>query len=142
MRIGFTSGVFDLFHVGHLNHLRNCRQHCDHLVVGVNTSAVVRSYKDQEPTIEFEDRCEILRSVRYVDRVVPRDVRDTLEDWRRHQFDVQFVGGDWKGTARAREIERTLAPLGVPVIYLPYTPGISSRGIRRAILAVGSRPAP
>ncbi len=125
MIIGYTSGVFDLFHIGHLNVLRNARAMCDRLIVGVSSDELV-AYKHKKAVIPFQERLEIVRSVRYVDAVVPQYDLDKLDMWRRLRFNVLFVGDDWYGSDRWREVDAQLDAVGVRVVYFPYTRGISS----------------
>ena len=122
---GYAAGVFDLFHVGHVRLLRRAKQQCDHLTVAVSTDEVVR-YKSKVPVIPFEERMEVVASCRYVDSVVPQESLDKIEAWRIHQFDILFVGTDWKGSKRWKEYEEFLSKNGSRVIYLPYTKGTSS----------------
>ena len=125
-RIGYTSGVYDMFHVGHLNLLRNAKSYCDRLVVGVSTDELVKSYKNKIPVISHKDRMDIVSAIRYVDSVVPQVDMDKLASVRSVHADVVFVGSDWKGTSKWNEIEELLKTNGIDVIYLPYTNGISS----------------
>lgn len=125
MKIGYTTGVFDLFHLGHLNLLRNARALCDKLVVGVTTDELV-AYKHKRSVIPFEERFEIVRSCRYVDAVVPQETLDKFAAWEKLRFDVMFVGDDWFKNARWQGIEKQLSDVGVKVVYFPYTKGTSS----------------
>ena len=95
MIVGYTTGVFDLFHVGHINLLQSAKALCDTLIVGVNTDELTEAYKGERPIIPFAERIEIVRSVRYVDLAIRRDIRDKLAEWRRLKFDIMFVGDDW-----------------------------------------------
>ena len=95
MIIGYTTGVFDLFHVGHLNILKRAREQCDFLIVGVSTDELVEQYKNKRPVICYQERMEIVKAIRYVDRVVPQTSRDKLAAWKEHRFDKMFVGDDW-----------------------------------------------
>jgi len=123
--VGYTSGVFDLFHVGHLNLLRNARSLCDRLIVGVSTDELV-SYKHKQPVIPFYERVEIVRACRYVDAVVSQSDLDKVKALERLQFDVLFVGDDWYGDASWEVYERELRRANVKVVYFPYTTGTSS----------------
>lgn len=125
MVVGYTTGVFDLFHVGHVNILKNCKSFCDKLIVGVTIDELV-IYKNKKAVIPFEERCEILRSCRYVDVVVPQHTMDKLEALDRYKFNIMFVGDDWYGTDKWNEIEKEFTTLGVKVIYFPYTKTTSS----------------
>lgn len=133
MVIGYTTGVFDMFHVGHLNILKKAKEQCDYLIVGVSTDELVRKEKNKTPIIPFEDRCEIVRAIKYVDMVVPQADKDKLSAWQRHKFNKMFVGSDWKGTPQWTEFERIFSGLGVEIVYFPYTKRISSTLLREII---------
>jgi glycerol-3-phosphate cytidylyltransferase len=125
MKLGYTTGVFDLFHVGHLNLLRNARALCDKLVVGVTTDELV-AYKHKRSVISFAERLEIVRACRYVDAVVPQETLDKFAAWEKLRFDVMFVGDDWFRNERWQAVERQFADVGVKIVYFPYTKGTSS----------------
>lgn len=125
-KIGYTSGVFDLFHIGHLNLLRRAKEQCDHLIVGVTTDEIVQIRKNKTPVIPFDERVEIVNSIKYVDEVVPQDNMDKLGAWEKLGFNVVFVGDDWKGTASWIKYEEDFNSVGVSVVYFPYTGGTSS----------------
>lgn len=125
MKIGYTTGVYDLFHIGHLNILRRAKEHCDYLIVGVTVDELV-AYKNKKAVIPFEERKAIVEAIRYVDKVVPQVSMDKMEAWREHKFDVMFVGDDWKGTEKWNEYERQFKEVGVEIEYFPYTKGTSS----------------
>ena len=133
MIIGYTTGVFDLFHVGHLNILRQAKAQCDHLIVGVSTDELVESYKHKLPMIPYEDRKQIVESIRYVDEVVPQVDRDKFAAWEKYRFDRMFVGDDWKGSPLFEELEQRFAPLGVQIVYFPYTKGTSSTFLKETL---------
>ena len=135
--IGYTTGVFDMFHIGHLNILRRAKEQCDYLIVGVSTDELVQHDKNKTPIISFADRIEIVSSIQYVDQVVPQENKNKLEAWRKYKFDKMFVGGDWKGTLAWQNFEKEFAPLGVEIIYLPHTDGISSSILRDKIYGGG-----
>ena len=118
MVIGYTTGVFDLFHIGHLSLLRNAKSMCDTLVVGVTTDDLV-SYKGKRPVIPFEERAEIVRSCKYVDLVVPQNNMDKVSACRMLNASLLFVGEDWYGTEKWKNYEEELEKQGVKVIYLP-----------------------
>lgn len=124
MVVGYTSGVFDLLHIGHLNILRRAKEHCDFLIVGVSTDELVENYKHKKPIVPFEERIEIVSAMRYVDRVVPQETLNKLAAWEKYHFDVMFHGDDWKGSPLFSEAE--LAGHGVKIIYFPYTKNVSS----------------
>lgn len=133
MIIGYTTGVFDLFHIGHLNILRQAKAQCDHLIVGVSTDELVRQYKNKSPVICYEERVEIVKAVRYVDEVVPQFDRDKFAAWERLGFHKMFVGDDWKGSALFNELEQRFASLGVQIVYFPYTKGTSSTFLKETL---------
>lgn len=132
MIIGYTTGVFDLFHVGHLNLLKNAKAMCDKLIVGVTVDELVL-YKGKKAFIPFEDRIEIVRSIRYVDAVVPQYDMDKLAACRKLGASILFVGDDWYGTEKWDRYEKELANEDIKVIYFPYTKGISSTLINNAL---------
>lgn len=132
MIIGYTAGVYDLFHVGHLNILKNAKGLCDKLVVGVTTDELV-SYKGKHALIPFEDRAEIVRSIKYVDAVVPQSDMDKLTMCKKLGASILFVGDDWYETEKWKEYERQFQEAGIKIIYFPYTKGVSSTIIRDAI---------
>ncbi len=132
-KVGYTTGVFDLFHIGHLNLLKNAKECCDYLIVGVSTDEVVREYKHKTPVIPFDERIEIVKAIRYVDQVVPQTVMDKYLAWERYHFDVLFHGDDWKGTSMYNDIENKLNAVGCDIVFLPHTSGISSTLISNTI---------
>ena len=119
--IGFTSGVFDLFHIGHLNMIRNAKSLCDKLIVGVTTDELV-SYKGKEAIIPFLERMEIVRSISYVDAVIAQADMDKMKLYKKLKFDVMFVGDDWYDSEKWNQFEK----VGVKIVYFPYTQGTSS----------------
>jgi glycerol-3-phosphate cytidylyltransferase len=131
--IGYTTGVFDLFHVGHLNVLRRAKGLCDKLIVGVTTDSLLMEYKNKKALMPFDERVEIVASIQYVDTVVPQDSLDKLGAWNKLRFDVMFVGDDWHNTPKWREYERQLQDVGVRVVYFPYTKGVSSTLLNRMV---------
>ncbi|MBN2406068.1 MAG: adenylyltransferase/cytidyltransferase family protein [Elusimicrobia bacterium] len=131
--VGYTTGVYDLFHVGHVNILRKAKSMCDKLIVGVSTDKLVR-YKNKTPVIPFEERSEIVGSIKYVDVVVPQDNLDKLEAWKKFKYDILFVGDDWYNTPRWKELEKKLAEKKVKIVYFPYTKGTSSTLINQILL--------
>lgn len=130
MVIGYTSGVFDMFHIGHLNILRLAKSKCDKLIVGVSTDEVVQEYKNHTPIIPFEQRIAIVEAIKYVDEVVPQTTMDKMEMWEKVHFDVMYHGNEWKGTELYNRYELEFAKVGVVVEYLPHTEGISSSMLR------------
>lgn len=132
MIIGYTSGVYDLFHIGHLNLLKNAKGLCDKLIVGVTTDELVM-YKNKKAVIPFEERMEIVRNIKYVDAVIPQGNMDKLEMWEKVKFDVMFVGDDWYGQDRWKKIEAQFDEVNVRIVYFPYTKGTSSTLINRTL---------
>lgn len=130
-KIGYTTGVFDMFHIGHLNILRRAKEQCDYLIVGVTTDELCMSRKSKQPIINQKDRMEIVSAIRYVDRVVSQDNMDKLAAVRDYGADVVFVGSDWKGTEAWNNYEKQFATLGCEVVYLDHTDGVSSTILRR-----------
>jgi len=129
MITGYTTGAFDLFHVGHLNILRAAKGMCDRLIVGVSTDDLVFEYKGKRPEIPCVWRTEIVRAVKYVDVAFRREVMDKVEEWRRIKFNVVFVGDDWYQNEKWEKWEAELEANGVEIIYLPNTPGVSTSRI-------------
>ena len=126
MIIGYTTGVFDMFHVGHLNLLARAREQCDRLIVGVSTDDVVLDYKKHAPIVPYAERVAIVKAIRYVDEVVPQTSMDKFVAWEKLRFNRLFHGNDWKGSAMYNEVEAKLKAVGVEVVYFPYTQGTSS----------------
>ena len=124
--IGYTTGVFDMFHIGHLNILKRAKEQCDYLIVGVSTDEVVEEYKKKTPIIKFEERIAIVEAIKYVDKVVPQTTMDKMEAWKQLKFDVMFHGSDWKGSDMYNHIIEKFNNIGVQVIFLPHTEGVSS----------------
>lgn len=129
-KIGYTTGVFDMFHIGHLNILRRAKEQCERLIVGVSTDEVVVSYKHHQPVIPFKDRAAIVDAICYVDEVVAQDSMDKFEAWKHLHFDVMFHGSEWKGTPLYNSYEEKFATVGVEIVYLLPTEGISSTILR------------
>ena len=125
MLIGYTTGVYDLFHVGHLNMLRDAKSLCDKLIVGVSTDEVVK-YKHKKSVIPFNERIRIVRSIKYVDAAIPQNDRNKILAWKKIKFDILFVGDDWYGEKKWKEFEKTLKKKNIKIIYFPYTKGTSS----------------
>ena len=132
MIIGYTAGVYDLFHIGHLNLLKNAKGMCDKLIVGVTTDELV-SYKHKRAMIPFEDRVEIVRSIKYVDAVVPQEDMDKLTMCKKLKANVMFVGDDWYDTEKWQQFEEEFKEAGIQIVYFPYTKGISSTQIAKAL---------
>lgn len=125
-KVGYTSGVYDMFHIGHLNILKRAKERCEYLVVGVSTDELVMEYKNKTPVISYKDRAAIIASIRYVDKVVPQINMDKLSSVKEVNAEVIFVGDDWRGTTKWDEIEMELSAHSIDVVYLPHTEGISS----------------
>lgn len=135
MTVGYTTGVYDLFHIGHLNLLKNAKGMCDKLIVGVTVDELV-AYKGKQSMIPFEDRIEIVRSIKYVDAAVPQYDMDKLSACKKLGADILFVGDDWYGTEKWQKYEEEFAREGIRIVYFPYTKGISSTQITKALNAV------
>ena len=131
--IGFTAGAFDMFHVGHLNLIKNAKARCDYLIVGVNTDELIASYKDKNVVVPLAERLQIIESIKYVDEVIAVDTLDKGKMWEKKKFDVVFIGDDWKGSERWNETEQKLKKYNVDVVYLPYTTGTTSTLLREKL---------
>ena len=131
--VGYLSGTFDLFHIGHLNIIRRAKEQCDYLIVGVSTDELVRRDKNKTPVIPYEERAAIVAALKYVDRVVPQPDKNKLGAWEKYRFNKMFVGDDWKGTDTWNRFEEQFRPLGVEIVYLPHTDGISSTQLTSVI---------
>ena len=126
--VGYTTGVFDLFHIGHLNLLKNAKGLCDKLIVGVTTDELV-SYKHKKAVIPFEERIEIVRNIKCVDAAIPQEDLDKFKMWEKLHFDILFVGDDW-----FKHPEAKFAKVGVKIVYYPYTKGTSSTLINETLV--------
>ena len=124
--VGYTTGVFDMFHIGHLNILKKAKEQCDYLIVGVSTDEVVETYKHKKPIICFEERLAIVEAIKYVDEVVPQTSMNKLEAWEKLHFDVLFHGSDWKNSDMYNKVIEDLGKVGAEVVFLPHTEGVSS----------------
>lgn len=131
--IGYTTGVYDMFHIGHLNVIRKAKEQCDYLIVGISTDELAEKEKHKTPVIPYEERIAIVSALKYVDQVVPQSDIDKVAAWKRYHFNKLFVGSDWEGTPRWKVYEEEFRPLGVSIIYLPYTDGISSTKLTSVI---------
>ncbi len=129
MQLGYTCGVYDLFHIGHLNLLKNAKGLCDKLIVGVTVDELV-AYKHKKAVIPFSERIEIVRNIKFVDAAIPQENIDKYEMWKKLHFDILFVGDDWYDTPSWKEMEKRFEEVGVRVVYFPYTKTISSTIIR------------
>ncbi len=135
--VGYVSGVFDLFHVGHLNLLERAKRYCDYLIVGVVADDVCFSYKNRYPIICTEERRRIIESIKYTDEAVVEETVEIMNDkmwsYNKYKFDITFVGDDWKGTEKWNRYEKEFAEIGVRIMYLPYTQNISTTKIKEQI---------
>lgn len=128
--IGYTCGAFDMFHVGHLNILRNAKSMCDHLIVAVSTNGLIESTKNTKPVISFEHRIEIVRNIQYVDMAISQNNLDKITAHRKLKYDILFVGDDWYDSPKWAEYENTLNGHGAKIVYFPYTEKISTTKIK------------
>jgi glycerol-3-phosphate cytidylyltransferase len=136
-KIGYTTGVFDLFHIGHLNILKRARLECDYLIVGITTDELAMSVKGEKPFISFEERVEIVESIKFVDEVVPQTTYNKMKAWNNLKFDRMFVGDDWKDTKEWIQIEKDFSEYNVEIIYFSYTTHTSSTILRDVLKKVG-----
>ena len=130
MVIGYTTGVFDMFHMGHLNILRRAKEQCDYLIVGVTTDSLCYDRKSKYPVICEKDRMDIVAAIRYVDKVIPQESMDKVDVVKEYGINLVFVGSDWKGTDAWNQYEKEFAEYGCSVVYLDYTEGVSSSMLR------------
>ncbi len=126
MVIGYTTGVYDMFHIGHLNVISRAKEQCDYLIVGVSTDSLVQREKNKTPVIPYEERAAIVAALKCVDQVVPQEDKNKFGAWEKLHFHKMFVGSDWQGTEAWKKYEEQFKPLGVEIVYLPHTDGISS----------------
>ena len=129
-KIGYTQGVFDMFHIGHLNLINHAKEHCDYLIVGVNADELVEAYKHKTPVINERERQAIVANIKAVDECIIVTSLDKVEAWKQLRFDAIFIGDDWKGNPRWEQTRLDLAEYGVDVVFLPYTQGVSSTILR------------
>ena len=122
-----------MFHIGHLNLIRNAKRHCDYLIVGVNKDELVESYKNKRPIIPLEERVEIVRAIRYVDEVIATDTLDKTKIWEKVHFDEIYIGDDWKGNERWEKTGKEMEQLGAKLVFLPYTKDTSSTMLREKL---------
>ncbi len=132
MILGYTTGVYDLFHIGHLNLLKNAKGMCDKLIVGVTSDKLV-GYKNKRSVIPFEERMEIVRNVKFVDAVIPQEDMDKFKVWEMLKFDIMFVGDDWADSDKWKVYEAKFKEVGVRIMYFPYTKGTSSTLINETL---------
>ena len=131
--IGYTQGTFDMFHIGHLNLIKNAKRHCDYLVVGVNSDDLVESYKNKRPIIPLDERVEIMRAIKYVDEVIVTNTLDKKEIWEKVRFNEIYIGDDWKGNERWEKTGQETEQLGAKLVFLPYTKDTSSTMLREKL---------
>lgn len=131
--VGYAPGAYDMFHIGHLNILRQAKRYCDYLIAGVVSDEMCELTKGKRPVIPLAERMEIVSHISYVDEVVAEVVPEKLETWKTVQFDVLFKGDDWRGTAKGIKLEQDFAAVGVDIVYFPYTTHTSSTLLRRAL---------
>lgn len=129
-KIGYTQGVYDMFHIGHLNLINHAKEYCDYLIVGVNSDDLVQSYKHKTPVIHENERRFIVSNIKAVDECVVVNTLDKIDAWNNYHFNAIFIGDDWKGNPRWVKTEQDLEPYGAKVVYLPHTDGISSTILR------------
>lgn len=129
-KVGYTQGVFDMFHIGHLTLLNNAAKRCDKLIVGVNSDLLVQDYKKKTPVVNEYNRAEIIRNIKAVDECIIVETLDKVEILKKYKYDAIFIGDDWKGNDRWAQTEIDLKPYGVDVVYLPHTPDVSSTILR------------
>jgi glycerol-3-phosphate cytidylyltransferase len=134
MILGYTAGVFDLFHIGHLNLLRNAKSVCDKLIVGITTDELMLSYKKKKTIIPFNERFEIVRNITCVDAVIPQENMDKFSVWEKLKFDIMVVGDDWFQTSKWQDLENQFKENGVRIVYFPYTKGTSSTLINKILI--------
>lgn len=137
-RVGYAPGVYDLFHIGHLNILRHSREHCDFLIAGVVSDEESLRAKGRKPVVAAEERRAIVENIRYVDKAVIEDVDSKMAMWEQIRFDVLFKGDDWRGTPKGDALEAMFAEVGVEIHYFPYTAHTSSTMLREALGMVAS----
>lgn len=134
--IGYTTGVFDMFHIGHLNILKKAKENCDYLIVGVSTDELVTKYKTKSAVVPFSERFQIVESIRFVDKVVVQENRDKYKAWEELKFDKMFVGSDWKNSELFNELEKKFEEVNVEIIYFDYTDGTSSTLLREKLVGI------
>ena len=131
--VGYTTGVFDLFHVGHLNILEKAANECDYLIVGVTARETVKKYKGKYPITSLEDRMAIVRAIKYVDKVVIQENMDKVKAWEKYKYDVLFHGNDWENSPMYNEIKSKLSVLGVKLKFFKYTERTSTSSLKSKI---------
>jgi len=137
-KVGYTTGVYDMFHIGHLNILKKAKEQCEYLIVAISTDELVQTSKNKMPIIPFDERVEIVQSIKYVDQVVPQNDKDKMGAYNKYKFDAMFVGDDWKNHPLFQDAEKKLKESNVDVIYFPYTKETSSTMLREKLQAIGT----
>lgn len=137
--IGYTSGVFDLFHIGHLNILKNAKAMCDKLIVGVTTDELMLEYKKKKTVIPFHERMEIVGNIKCVDAVIAQETMDKFKIWEKIKFDIMVVGDDWYNSEKWKEYEMRFTKLNVKIVFFPYTKGTSSTIINNTLNQIRSK---
>jgi len=131
--IGFTAGTFDMFHIGHLNLIKNAKARCDYLIVGVNSDELVEDYKGKKVIVPLEERIEIISALKYVDEVIRVDSLDKKVSWNQKHYNLLFIGDDWKGNPRWEATKKEMEAFGVETIFLPHTKGTTSTMLREKL---------
>lgn len=136
--VGFTAGAFDMFHIGHLNLIKNAKMRCDYLIVGVNTDELIQEYKDKKPVIPLMERIQIIEALKYVDQVIPVTTLDKEIIWKTisPKYNILFIGDDWKGNERWKQTEEIMKKYSVSVEYLPHTEGTTSTLLREKLMKI------
>ena len=138
-QIGYTTGVFDLFHKGHVNFLKAAKKFCDFLIVGVTTDELAKQEKIKTPIINLEDRIDVLSACKYVDLAIPHNNSDKIQMWYRLKYEILLIGDDWYGSPSYNVFEEQLKEKGVKLIYIPYTRGVSTSTIQERIFQMKER---
>lgn len=132
-KVGYTTGVYDMFHIGHLNVIKKAKEQCDYLIVGVTTDSLCYKRKKKFPIICEKDRMAIIKELRCVDEVLLQEDMDKLNVVKKYHVDAVFVGSDWKGTESWNRYEKEFAEVGCTVVYIDHTDGISSTILRERL---------
>lgn len=133
MIVGYTCGVYDLFHVGHVTLLKNAKTLCDKLIVGLTIDELV-NYKKTKCLMSYEERKTIVESCRYVDMVIPQRDHNKIVAYNKLKYDVLFVGDDWYNNENWNDYEKELKEYGVKIVYFPYTKGVSTTSLKQKLL--------
>ena len=133
MIIGYTIGVFDLFHIGHLNIIKESKKKCDYLIVAVSNDKLAFKLKKKKPVIPFKERIEIIKSLKYVDRAVEEKVDDKTKVKNKYKINIIFKGDDWKNTRKWNQLEKDLKKQNIKIIFIKYTKKTSSSLIKKIL---------